>query len=287
MNLYEYKLSQVKYEHLLKRADYIPLGIKDRATAIKKYHSLCKEIRDKRIARLNKPVNIHIRDSAFDRYKERIMYAVKASVGFYPSNYDIDCIYADVKELEVSVTSRATNRGSWASKHYTLHIKIPYRGCPMDLSDNIMLFDVKYKQLGKGKIGKGTFFVKGRGYEEIRKEKMYVYIERYQDSRDYIFYTVSAHGKTIKEALRAYKRKMKTRYSVQDANLTLDTVMTFKKYHKITGACTAGTKAFCDKHGISYDAKMKLRDLLPLLAKDNAYGYGTILAKIKKDVVNG
>ncbi len=287
MNLYEYKLSQVKYEHLLRRADYIPLGIKDRATAVKKYHELCKEIRDKRIARLNKPVNIHIRDTAFDRYKDIIKYAVKASIGFYPSNYSIACEYADVQELGVSVTSHTFGSGRWKSKYFTLTITIPRRGCVRDLSDNIMLFDVKYKPLGNGKIGKGTLFVKGRGYESVRKEKVYVYIERYQDSRDYISYTVSAHGKTIKEALRAYKRKMKTRYSVKEANLTLDTVMTFKKYHTITGACTAGTKAFCDKHGISYDAKMKLRDLLPILAKDNAYGYETILSKIKKDVVHG
>lgn len=285
MNLYEYKLSQVNYEHLLRRADYIPLGIKDRATAVKKYHSLCKEIRDKRTARLNNP-EIHYKNfNAFARYKDIIKYAVKTSIGFYPSNYSIACEYADVKELGVDVTSHTFGSRGWKSKYFTLNITIPRRGCVRDLSDNIMLFDVKYKQLGNGKIGKGTLFVKGRGYETIRKEKMYVYIERYQDSRDYIFYTVSAHGKTIKEALRAYKRKMKTRYSVQEANLTLDTVMTFKKYHTITGACSVGTKAFCDKHGISYDAKMKLRDLLPILAKDNAYGYETILAKIKKEGV--
>lgn len=283
MNLYEYKLSQVKYEHLIKRADYIPLGIKDRATAIKKYHRLNIEIRDKRTerSRINEPLPKKTR--AFDRYKTKIRYAVIHSLAFYPASYDIDCEYAEVNKLEVKVTSSRIGYGRWSSKHYTLHIKIPLRGCVRDSRDNLILFDVKYKKLGNGTIGRGTLLKKGRGFEDIREEKMYVYTERYQDSRDYIWYTVSAHGETIKAALRAYKRKMKTRCSVSEAKLTLETVMTFKKYHRLTGACEAGTKAFCDKHGIEYDAKMKLRDLLPLLKADNAYGYDKILAKMKKE----
>lgn len=287
MNLYEYKLSQVKYEHLIKRADYIPLGIKDRATALKKYHRLCIEIRDKRKERECLDAYMPKRTKAFDIYKEKIRYAVKHSLAFYPSSFDIDCEYAEVKKLEVKVTSSRIGRGGWSSKHYTLHIKIPLRGCVRDSRDNLLMFDVKYKPLGNGTIGRGTLLKKGRGFEDIREEKMYVYTERYQDSRDYIWYTVSAHGETIKSALRAYKRKMKTRYSVSEAKLTLETVMTFKKYHRLTGACEAGTKAFCDKHGIKYDAKMKLRDLLPLLKADNAFGYDKILAKIKKEDING
>lgn len=283
MNLYEYKLSQVKYEHLIKRADYIPLGIKDRATALKKYHRLNIEIRDKRKERECLDAYMPKRTNAFDSYKEKIRYAVKHILNFYPANYNIDCEYADVKKLEVNVTSSRIGRGRWASKHYTLHIKIPKRGCVRDSRDNLILFDVKYKKLGNGTIGRGTLLKKGRGFEDIREEKMYVYTERYQDSRDYIWYTVSAHGETIKSALKAYKRKMKTRCSVSEAKLTLETAMTFKKYHRLTGACEAGTKAFCDKHGISYDAKMKLRDLLPLLKADNAYGYDKILAKMKKE----
>lgn len=282
MNLYEYKLSQVKYEHLIKRADYIPLGIKDRATALKKYHRLYIEIRDKRAerarSRFSEPLPRKTR--AFDRYKEKIRYAVIHSLNFYPASYNIDCEYAEVNKLEVNVTS---SRIGWNSKHYTLHIKIPLRGCVRDSRDNLLMFDVKYKKLGNGTIGRGTLLKKGRGFEDIREEKMYVYTERYQDSRDYIFYTVSAHGETIKSALRAYKRKMKTRCSVSEAKLTLETNMTFKKYHRLTGACEAGTKAFCDKYGISYDAKMKLRNLLPLLKADNAYGYDKILAKMKKE----
>ena len=59
-----------------------------------------------------------------------------------------------------------------------------------------------------------------------------------------------AHGETIKQAKEDLKYKFKEIDTSMYKNYTLDTVITFEDaiqmYHAITGACSLGTKHFCE-----------------------------------------
>jgi hypothetical protein len=55
-------------------------------------------------------------------------------------------------------------------------------------------------------------------------------------------------------------------------NVTLDTKMTRRLYSEITGACSFGVNEFCKKYGLENTKEIAVRDLLPILESENAYG---------------
>jgi hypothetical protein len=85
------------------------------------------------------------------------------------------------------------------------------------------------------------------------------------------------HATTIKKAVLGVLKK-ENRTSVP-TKITLETRMTRRLYHAITGACYVGIDDFLARHNISYKS-MTVKDLLPFLEKTETWG----LSVLKKNI---
>jgi hypothetical protein len=83
--------------------------------------------------------------------------------------------------------------------------------------------------------------------------------------------TFTAHGETGKDAVRdvLYKEYVE---KLQHEPLKPTQVIDIPLYRALTGACQAGVERWMEQNGVK-KKKMRVCDLLPLLAKTNAYGY--------------
>ena len=120
------------------------------------------------------------------------------------------------------------------------------------------------------------------GYNLIgMKDKKLLRDDCYVAEKDNFF----AHGKDLKSAVGDLQFKIVAEKLKNDP-INEDTELTVMYYRTLTGACDFGCRNFMDTHGIPYriegtgsNAKtveispMKAKDLLPLLKKNNAYGY--------------
>lgn len=98
--------------------------------------------------------------------------------------------------------------------------------------------------------------------------------------------TVYYHGsekQSVEQVIKGLKNKMvrKTRNSLP--NITMDTTMTISKYMRLTGACKPGCQEFCDRFDLSYEAKIKVSELLPMLEAYNAFGLDKLKNILAKD----
>ena len=90
-----------------------------------------------------------------------------------------------------------------------------------------------------------------------------------------------AHGRDLKSAVGDLQFKIVAEKLKSDP-INEDTELTVMYYRTLTGACDHGCRNFMDAHNIPYKvvsdktvelSPMKAKDLLPLLKKNNAYGY--------------
>ena len=107
-------------------------------------------------------------------------------------------------------------------------------------------------------------------------KKQFVLIEYYIASQENIhFHSVESYEKAIDGLKRKIKKDIKEK---QLKKLTLETILTVSDYKKLTGACQIGINEFLTNHNFKSNIKIKIKDLLPFLEKNNEYG----LNKIKK-----
>jgi len=85
--------------------------------------------------------------------------------------------------------------------------------------------------------------------------------------------------KSLRDAVKGLKRKFN---KIADKIVREDTVMTVKKYKNITGACTSGIDNFLIKKGWDRKKTMLVKELLPILKNENAYGWETL----EKAIIN-
>jgi len=96
----------------------------------------------------------------------------------------------------------------------------------------------------------------------------------------------TAHGKTIRKAIEDLEFKILTE-KVKHEPISLETEITVQYYRMLTGACDNGIQSWMTQNNIPFEVidentiektPQKVKDLLPLLEKTNAYG----IDKIKK-----
>lgn len=114
-------------------------------------------------------------------------------------------------------------------------------------------------------IYKAIWLKHGKGYNQ---EVVYGFIAS-KDGYNY-------HAKTIKESVSGIMKKI-NRFSTPE-KITLETKITRRLYHIITGACYEGIDDFLEKANILVKS-MTVENLLPILEKHNAYGLN-VLKKI-------
>lgn len=85
----------------------------------------------------------------------------------------------------------------------------------------------------------------------------------------------SSHAVTLKKGAKDIAKKQKK----DNPTLTLDTKMTRKKYHALTGACEIGIDSFCRNHNLENVENITVSNLLKI--EENFYGKD----KIKKMIV--
>jgi hypothetical protein len=88
-----------------------------------------------------------------------------------------------------------------------------------------------------------------------------------------------AHGESIEKAIedvnfKIYSEKLKSE------PIDLEQVMTIQHYRIITGACDLGVKEWMAQNKV--EENIKVKDLIPILKKTNAYGIQKFLNLIKK-----
>jgi len=95
-----------------------------------------------------------------------------------------------------------------------------------------------------------------------------------------------AHGDSLKEAKEAFKFKIESK-KIKSDPITLETVVKIHHYRIITGACEFGVKNWMEsnipenKRGEVQKNGIKVKYLLPILEKTNAYGLARFKAQIK------
>jgi hypothetical protein len=87
-----------------------------------------------------------------------------------------------------------------------------------------------------------------------------------------------SHGDTMQKAKEDFKFKLVSEKLKKDP-IKEDTVITIQYYRTITGACESGVKNWMDRvfnekeKAIILKSGIKAKDLLPILAGNNAYGF--------------
>ena len=90
-----------------------------------------------------------------------------------------------------------------------------------------------------------------------------------------------SHGITLKKSISDLQFKIISE-KLKNEPIKEDTLLTVKYYRLITGACDAGTRDFMQRNGLEFEIldgetkeinPIKAKDLLPLLEKNNAYGF--------------
>jgi hypothetical protein len=128
----------------------------------------------------------------------------------------------------------------------------------------------------------GRFILADNILTEVVSKKGNIYtVKKLND--DKIFYLVSngfnhAHGETIEKAKEDYKFKLIAEKLKNDP-ISADTIITIRYYRTITGACEIGVNNWIDSVFDQNQKKtilkkgIKAKDLLPILQKNNAYGF--------------
>ncbi len=112
--------------------------------------------------------------------------------------------------------------------------------------------------------------LKGYNYQLIQPEKLIFVAQKGE------FF---AHGETIEKAIEDVNFKIYSE-KVKSEPINLEQVMTIQHYRIITGACELGVKEWMEQNKV--EENIKVKDLIPILKKTNAYGIEKFLNLIKK-----
>ena len=163
-----------------------------------------------------------------------------------------------------------SKRTKYPKKIYTHKYYIPWSARPWDIAK--AHFDGLYNLRCTEKRNIGSITIYSVTY--IKERKGY--------DKDLISAVVASngtyhyHADSEKEAIAGLRKKLKRNQRRYD--ISLDSYLSKKKYHEITGACYQGIEAWCGKHGINPNARMKVREILPILEQERPYGADKILS---------
>jgi hypothetical protein len=79
----------------------------------------------------------------------------------------------------------------------------------------------------------------------------------------------TAHGKTYKQAIKDLLYKIRNE-TIKHKKISLESYMTDKLFHVITGACMTGIRLWKERHGIT-KKRIKVKNLLPIFDKLGGY----------------
>ena len=127
-------------------------------------------------------------------------------------------------------------------------------------------------------------YIKADGmFTEVISKKGNLYTVKNLNS-DKVFYlatygkSLHAHGDTPEKAKEDLRYK-KIADKLKHEPIKADTLITIKYYHIVTGSCDAGIRQWIDRifegeeKAKVLEKGIKAKDLLPILKKENAYGY--------------
>jgi hypothetical protein len=254
------------------RSNYKTIA-KNQKIAIEKFLNWQSEIAEKQWNR--QYYKLSVQSSINDRLKEKRM---KEWREFFKQNYrhsvnesirvsfGSDFSYFVGSELNWNGYAKSCR---YPKKEYHVHITIP-NGHSIPKIEKTYFDGIpnwhcqKIRSIGNTAIYRVVILSEKKGFE---KNFQWLFVA---ESKNF-----SYHAKTISKSIRGLKRKIK--HNEKLYNLSLDTSITKSDYAKLTGACPAGINQFCNKHGLT-GSSITIRELLPLLEQDKAYG----LPKIKK-----
>jgi len=152
-------------------------------------------------------------------------------------------------------------------KIYNAMINIKNKKIPSEYEyDGIINFSlISKKKINDKTIEKMIICKSARGYK-IELQTCYI-----ASLHDYHY-----HANSIDKAIKGLNKKIKNNFKLK--NLSLESEITRKDYHELTGACMLGINNFLKNNNLSHLKKIKISDLLPFIKK--SYGYEKILKLI-------
>ena len=149
-------------------------------------------------------------------------------------------------------------------------LEIKNKKYKVDLSDGVLMF-IENSKTSKGiKISYGINNLKIINNEAVFENLFLAEKEGF-----------SSHGITLKKSISDLQFKIISE-KLKNEPIKEDTLLTVKYYRLITGACDSGTRDFMQRNGLEFEVidgetkeinPIKAKDLLPLLEKNNAYGF--------------
>ena len=117
---------------------------------------------------------------------------------------------------------------------------------------------------------------------EVVNKKGNVYkVKKIHSDKEFYLVTngeINAHGETLQQAKDDFRFKL-VADKLKTEPITADTIITKQYYRLVTGACEFGVQSFIDSNFSGEEKKkvetkgIKAKDLLPILKKNNAYGF--------------
>ena len=117
---------------------------------------------------------------------------------------------------------------------------------------------------------------------EVVSKKGNIYkVKKLHSDKEFYLVTngeINAHGETLQQAKDDFRFKL-IADKLKTEPITADTIITKQYYRVVTGACEFGVQSFIDSNFSGEEKKkvetkgIKAKDLLPILKKNNAYGF--------------
>jgi hypothetical protein len=231
-----------------------------------------RESADNTIAKLRYQRELNKKNGLVKNFDGKKMYLTKMKhifvnrLPFSASRYDIHISYGKSFAIKTAATiaGRYSSRCTWTKVDHEIYITIPVGGLRYRMDDGILfLVDHEFPYgLFAGKI------FTWKGYNPCYK-KAWLYTDD----------TVSAHGYTAKQAVAAYQLKFVKQHKFD--HVTADTVLSAGDYRAITRACIPGIDAWIASHGYRKNVRLAVKDVLPVLKKEDAWGWEKLAEIVK------
>ena len=116
--------------------------------------------------------------------------------------------------------------------------------------------------------------VDGLFTEVVRKRGNVYVVKKINATKEFYLVTDGdgnwSHGDTLKKAKEDLVFKVLSE-KMKNEPLSMESIVDVPRYRAITGACSTGVQMFRDAHGLTKD-RYTVKELLPILEKNNAYG---------------
>ena len=168
-------------------------------------------------------------------------------------------------------------------------------GCNLTSGGNIYLRSLTIKGDYKPKTNliffQGGAYLKSDGIfaKVVRKFGKAYKLKKINSEKEFWMVTdgafIHAHGETIKEAKEAFRFKVQAE-KIKKEPITLESIIKIQHYRIITGACEFGVRRWIESNIPKNREEVvsngiKVKDLLPILEKTNAYGLSKFKSLIK------